>query len=132
MDSESVRSRELGCWNGPTIVSSFVDQWTNTLSTVEFEPDDVYCGALIKVGFNDCSPGDYEYWRSIIKSNYQGDDGRRRLRMAGINLAQRDGLHPRLFDIRCPVLWLHVGCPFLFLEENANIGCRGMKTRYTP
>lgn len=27
--------------------------------------------------------------------------------MAAINLAERDGLHGRLFDVKCPVLWLH-------------------------
>lgn len=33
--------------------------------------------------------------------------------MAAINLRERDGLHGRLFDVRCPVMWLHVS--FLFL-----------------
>jgi len=47
-------------------------------------------------------------WRKTIKSNYQDDEGRRRARMAAINLRERDGLHGRLFDVRCPVLWLHV------------------------
>jgi pimeloyl-ACP methyl ester carboxylesterase len=42
-----------------------------------------------------------------IQGNYQGDDGRRRARMAAINLSERDGLHSRLFDVRCPVMWLH-------------------------
>ena len=28
--------------------------------------------------------------------------------MAAINLKERDGLHSRLFDVRCPVMWLHV------------------------
>lgn len=27
--------------------------------------------------------------------------------MASINLSQRDGLHGRLGDVKCPVLWLH-------------------------
>ena len=36
------------------------------------------------------------------------DDGRRRARMAAINLRERDGLHGRLFDVKCPVMWLHV------------------------
>lgn len=29
--------------------------------------------------------------------------------MAAINLKERDGLHSRLSDVRCPVMWLHVG-----------------------
>lgn len=28
--------------------------------------------------------------------------------MAAINLRERDGLHGRLFDVTCPVMWLHV------------------------
>lgn len=112
MDSESERSRQLGCWDGPTIVSSFVSQWTSSEFAADFEPDDVYCDALINVGFNECLTEDRDFWRSTIKSNYGGDDGRRRLRMAGINLAERGGLHLRLSDIRCPVLWLHVGLAY--------------------
>lgn len=27
--------------------------------------------------------------------------------MAAINLSQRDSLHARLSDVKCPVLWLH-------------------------
>lgn len=27
--------------------------------------------------------------------------------MAAINLKARDGLHDRLFDVKCPVMWLH-------------------------
>jgi len=49
-----------------------------------------------------------EFWRATIKENYRGDDGRRRIRMAAINLRDRDGLHGRLADVRCPVMWLHV------------------------
>jgi pimeloyl-ACP methyl ester carboxylesterase len=48
-----------------------------------------------------------DFWRKTIKANYQGDDGRRHAKMAAINLRERDGLHGRLFDVRCLVLWLH-------------------------
>ncbi|KAK5109591.1 hypothetical protein LTR16_005749, partial [Cryomyces antarcticus] len=54
-----------------------------------------------------------------IKSNYKGDDGRRRARMAAINLRERDGLHGRLFDIRCPVLWLHGTSDAVYSVANA-------------
>ena len=33
--------------------------------------------------------------------------------MAAINLRDRDGLHGRLFDVRCPVMWLHVSSLYL-------------------
>ncbi|KAJ5119222.1 hypothetical protein N7448_010928 [Penicillium atrosanguineum] len=107
MDSESERSRQLKCWDGPTIVAGFVNQWTRSKATPDFEPDNEYCDALIDIGFNECSSGQREFWRTTIKDNYRGDDGRRRLRMAAINLAERGTLHLRLSDIRCPVLWLH-------------------------
>lgn len=48
-----------------------------------------------------------KFWTETLKANYRGDDGRRRIRMAAINLSQRDGLHGRLSDVTCPVLWLH-------------------------
>ncbi|KAJ5153541.1 uncharacterized protein N7482_010019 [Penicillium canariense] len=107
MDAESERSRQLHCWDGPTIISGFVKQWASSLATPHFEPDDVYCDALIDIGFNQVSPEVRDFWRQTIKSNYQGDEGRRRIRMAAINLAERGALHLRLPDVQCPVLWLH-------------------------
>lgn len=43
-------------------------------------------------------------WIEGIKSDYQGDEGRRRVRMATVSLRDRDGLHGRLFDVTCPVM----------------------------
>lgn len=111
MDSESERTRQLQCWDGPAIVSSFVKQWASSEGDSNFEPDDGYCNALIDIGFNECGPSVREFWRTTIKDNYRGEEGRRRIRMAAINLAERGGLHLRLPDVRCPVLWLHVGLP---------------------
>lgn len=108
LDAESERSRQLHCWNGPDIIIPFVEQWTSNQATPEFEPDTGYCDALIDVGFNECSAEVREFWRSNIKSNYRGDNGRRRIRVAAINLAERGGLYQRLSDIHCPVMWLHV------------------------
>ena len=49
--------------------------------------------------------------------------------MAAINLRDRDGLHGRLFDIKCPVMWLHVrnfeavptNLQSLFLKVDVNL-----------
>lgn len=116
MDSESERTRQLQCWDGPAIVSSFLKQWASSEGDPNFEPDDGYCNALIDIGFNECDPEVREFWCATIKQNYRGEEGRRRIRMAAINLAERGGLHLRLSDVRCPVLWLHVGLPALLLE----------------
>lgn len=108
MDSESDRSRKLECWDGPAIVSSFVAQWASSQGDPNFEPDDSYCNALINIGFNECSDETRTFWQSTLKSTYRGEEGRRRIRMAAINLAERGGLHLRLSDVKCPVRWLHV------------------------
>jgi pimeloyl-ACP methyl ester carboxylesterase len=102
-------------------VTGFVNQWTSNQVTPDFEPDNGYCDALIDIGFNECSSDQRNFWRQAMKANYRGDDGRRRIRMAAINLAERGGLHLRLSDIRCPVLWLHVCSlslrPFSFIAN---------------
>ena len=107
MDSESERTRSLGCWDAIDFCTKIIEKWTTTKATPDFEPDDDFCKFLIDVGFGkNCDSSVRDYWKKTIKSNYQGDDGRKRARMAAINLRGRDGLHGRLFDVRCPVMWL--------------------------
>ncbi|KAE8863611.1 hypothetical protein PTNB73_06818 [Pyrenophora teres f. teres] len=63
---------------------------------------------LIEAGFGKACPEHVRrFWEEEMKRNYQGEEGRKRIRMAAINLRDRDGLHLRLEDVRCPVLWLH-------------------------
>ncbi|KAJ6021464.1 hypothetical protein N7540_006968 [Penicillium herquei] len=119
MDSESERSRKLGCWDGASIVTGFTKQWTSSTPTPGFEPDDVYCNALVNIGFNECTAEVRDFWLRSIKSNYRDDDGRRRIRMAAITLVERGPLHLRLSDVRCPVLWLHGEKDVVFSAANA-------------
>lgn len=115
MDYESERTRQLGCWDGVSDVTGPVDQWTSKTPTPDFEPAVEYSDFLIDIGFGkDCPKETRDFWRKEIAANYRGDDGRRRARMAAINLRDRDGLHGRLFDIKCPVMWLHVSVPILY------------------
>jgi hypothetical protein len=109
MDYESERTRKLGCWDGFEACTGPINKWTTNETTSRFEPDLDYCNFLIDVGFGkNCSEDVREFWQKTIQANYQGDDGRRRARMAAINLRERDGLHGRLWDVKCPVMWLHV------------------------
>lgn len=39
--------------------------------------------------------------------------------MATINLRDRDGLHGRLADVKCPVLWLHGTSDVVYSVANA-------------
>lgn len=120
MDYESERTRKLGCWDGVTACTPVIDKCTTNQITSSFEPDDSYCNFLIDIGFGKSCPSEQRnFWQQTIKSNYHGDEGRRRMRMAAINLRERDGLHGRLFDIQCPVLWLHGTADAVYSVENA-------------
>ena len=112
MDYESERTRKLGCWDGFAACTGPINAWTTNEPTPSFEPDLDYCNFLIDIGFGkNCAEELRRFWQKTIQANYQGDDGRRRARMAAINLRERDGLHGRLWDVKCPVMWLHVSLP---------------------
>lgn len=120
LDFESERTRQLGCWDGVAVCTGPIDRWTVNEATPNFEPDNDYCNFLIDIGFGKTCPQETrDFWIKTIKSNYQGDDGRRRARMAAINLRERDGLHGRLFDVRCPVMWLHGTDDVVYSVANA-------------
>lgn len=112
LDSESERARELGCWNAPELIQPIISAWTTNDATPDFEPPDQYCDLLLDSGFGpDVKEEVKKFWIKEIKANYHGDDGRKRIRMAAINLKDRDSLLDRVWDIRCPVRWLHVSGP---------------------
>lgn len=120
MDYESERTRKLGCWNGIDACTGPINKWTTRQTTPDFKPDLDYCNFLIDIGFGkNCPSETREFWQKTIQANYTGDDGRRRARMAAINLRERDGLHGRLFDVRCPVLWLHGTDDAVYSVSNA-------------
>ncbi|MCJ1372442.1 hypothetical protein MMC20_003666 [Loxospora ochrophaea] len=99
MDYESPRTRALGCWDGAAAATPSINAWTSSTPTPDFAPDDAFCTFLIDVGFGkECERSVREFWQETIRANYRGDEGRRRARMAAINLRERDGLHGRLGD----------------------------------
>ncbi|KAJ5992760.1 Alpha/Beta hydrolase protein [Penicillium sp. IBT 35674x] len=121
LDAETATTRNLNCWDAPKLLTADIEKWTSKEPTPQFEPDLKFCDFLIDIGFGkeDCPADVRDYWRKTIRQNYQGDDGRRRIRMASINLRDRDGLHPRLFDVRCPVMWLHGTKDVVYSVANA-------------
>lgn len=122
MDYESERTRSLGCWDGPNNLIGSIDAWTTNYLTPDFEPADEFCDFLIDVGFGkDCGDEVRSFWTKLIKRNYYGDEGRKRARMAAINLRERDGLLGRLRDVACPVLWLHVSYTPLLVPKLSRI-----------
>jgi hypothetical protein len=115
MDSESPQSRELGCWDCPTVTAGFVQLGADFTPKVDFQPGQDYYDFLIDIGYGkDVDASTKSFWVETIKNNYQGDEGKKRICMAAITLSSRDGLYARLPFIKCPVLWLHVS---LFLRR---------------
>lgn len=109
MDYESQRSRDLGCWEIAPIGDALISGWSTKEPTPDFTLDDGLCNTIMDLGIGPDNKGSLRsQFIATMKENYRGDDGRRRARMATINLRDRDGLRGRLFDVTCPVLWMHV------------------------
>ncbi|BCS27828.1 alpha/beta fold hydrolase [Aspergillus puulaauensis] len=119
LDSESDRSRQLGCWDGPGVLGPFLKQWESEQQTADFRLPDAFCDMLIKASFDNHMAAEHDFWSAVIKMNYQGNEGRRRIRMVTANLTQRDSLHSRLSDVRCPVLWLQGSADGIYTIANA-------------
>jgi pimeloyl-ACP methyl ester carboxylesterase len=119
LDFESPTTRDLGCWNAPQDLTPDINAWS-TPSDDSFRPGNKFSDFLIDIGFGkDCDSSVRDFWRNEIANNYIGDEGRKRARMATINLRDRDGLHARLGDIKCPVLWLHGTADVVYSVANA-------------
>ncbi|KAI4605511.1 hypothetical protein J4E81_006848 [Alternaria sp. BMP 2799] len=124
LDYESPRSRDLGCWHAVDPLADRITGEFGTKSnepTPDFVPSTDFCNFLIDVGLGkeDCPEDVRAFWIDEIKNNYQGDEGRRRIRMCAINLRDRDGLHMRLSDVLCPVLRLHGTSDVVYSVANA-------------
>lgn len=134
MDYESAASRELGGWDPKAQLAAFYDKWTAAESEGEgFVVDEVWRGMVSQLGFSPTTPPEtLAFWDATIKDVYSGDEGRRKLRMALVNLMDRDGLLSRLRDVKCPVYWLHVSPgPCETTHDILTPVCRDPRTRYS-
>lgn len=119
MDSESPQSRELGCWDCPTATSEFVQLAADLTPKHDFEPGQDYYDYLMDIGHGkDVDAFTRSFWEETIRNTYQGEEGKKRICMAAINLVSRDGLYARLPYIKCPVLWLHVSFSSFRMSNN--------------
>ncbi|MGY1796405.1 alpha/beta fold hydrolase [Geodermatophilus sp. SYSU D00525] len=107
MDHESPRSRDLGCWDGVAFCTPAIDALAGAVGDDWAIPVELVDATLAEGLGEDVSPAERSFWHETHQWNYTGDDGRRRLRLSSINLRDRDGLHGRLDDVQCPVLWMH-------------------------
>lgn len=108
MEGETQNSRDLGCWDIQEHTDGVIQMWTTKHPTPDFELPAQFVVTLIQSGFgNAIHDTTRRFWTKEFPRLYVGDDGRQRARMSVINLRERDGLYGRLFDVTCPVLWLH-------------------------
>ncbi|KAH7379989.1 alpha/beta hydrolase [Cadophora sp. MPI-SDFR-AT-0126] len=71
--------------------------------TPDFELDNIFYDFYMNIDFGmNCDDETRNFWRKVIKDGYRGDSGRRTLRMAVMNMRDRDGLYGRLEYVRCP------------------------------
>lgn len=120
MDYESDRSRELGNFDClQTLTQPIADLQSGT-PTPDFEISEEFRKFPIYTGFGQDIPSSLvSFWNDELRSNYSGDEGRLRLKECCINLRDRDGLHSRLPEVRCPVLWLHGDADAAYSVQNA-------------
>ncbi|USW51830.1 Putative alpha/Beta hydrolase [Septoria linicola] len=120
MDAENKRTRKLGCWNAHETLTPLVNGLMSSTPTPDFYPPEQFVTREIENSFgSDVADDIRKKWTNEINFHYAGNEGRRRLRMAAINLRDRDSLHGRAFDVLCPVLWLHGSQDDVYGDENA-------------
>lgn len=119
MDYESQRSRDLGCWDGIEFCTPAIDGLADRVDADWVIPTDTVDAVLVE-GFGDTVTDDMRaLWHAEHQKNYAGDDGRQRLRTIAINLRDRDGLHGRLDQVTCPVLWMQGSADRVYSARNA-------------
>lgn len=119
MDFESQRSRDLGCWDGVGFCAPAIGALAEPVGDDWVIPGELV-DAVLKEGLGgDVPTEEREFWHATHQANYAGDEGRQRLRMATINLSDRDGLHNRLDGVRCPVLWMQGTADPVYSVTNA-------------
>lgn len=124
MDSESQRSRELGCWNGTEFCTPAIDALAEPVTDDWTVPEAFVNGVLDSGLGNTVTPEDRAFWLDVYQRNYSGDSGRERLRTCAINLRDRDSLNARLNSVTCPVLWIHGTADSVYSVANAEDGIR--------
>ncbi|VXB34633.1 alpha/beta fold hydrolase [Nocardioides sp. AX2bis] len=119
MDYESQRSRDLGCWDGLDFCTPSIDALAEPVGDDWVVPGE-FVDAVLGAGLGDAvSDDERAFWHRTYAQNYTGDAGRHRLRVATINLRDRDGLHGRLDGVRCPVLWMQGTADAVYSVANA-------------
>lgn len=119
MDYESQKSRDRGCWDGVAFCTPAIEALGERVGD-DWKVSVEFCDGVVEAGLGvDVSQEERTFWHETMQKNYAGDAGRQRLRMCSINLRDRDGLHGRLGDVRCPVHWMQGTEDSVYSVKNA-------------
>ena len=132
MDSESQRSRDLGCWDGIAFCSPAIDALAAEVDDDWVIPGELVDAVLQEGLGDDVAPDERAFWHATYQQNYVGDAGAGGCGCAPINLRDRDGLHGRLDGVRCPVLWMHGTADKVYSVANAEDGIARFVNCPTP
>jgi pimeloyl-ACP methyl ester carboxylesterase len=108
LDYESDRTRKLGNFDCLATLTGPIKEFESPTPTPNFVIPEDFRKFPIYTGFGEgIDQQTVDFWNEEMKRNYSGDAGRKRLKEVTINLRDRDGLLSRLYEVRCPVLWMH-------------------------
>lgn len=120
MDYESERTRKLGNFDCLSTTRRPIKELESVDPTPDFVISEEFRKFPIYTGFGKgIDQGTVDFWNKKMIETYSGDDGRRRLKEVTINLRNRDGLHSRLFEIRCPAPRTHGTRDAIYSVANA-------------
>lgn len=120
MDYESERTRQNGNFDCIETLTGPIRDLESKDATPDWVMPDYFREFPIYTGFgHDIDKATVKFWWDEYSQNYSGDDGRKRLKECTINLRDRDGLLARLYEVRCPVLWLHGTEDLAYKVKNA-------------
>ena len=97
-------------WDAPAFLTPIIESLTSHEATPDFTIESEFCEVIFDTGLGEvCTDKEWEFWKAKFRECFSGDEGRRRLRMSCMSIRDRERLYDRVHQVRCPVLWLHVG-----------------------
>jgi hypothetical protein len=91
------------------------------VATVDFVPGDAYCNMNVDLGIRkERDQKLCDFWvktlRIAICMTTVGGERGWQLLISGIGTA-----YEGCYDVRCPILWMHMSCPLLLLSSNSEV-----------
>lgn len=105
MDREGPELVQNGCWDGLEMLNQMLTFFSTAQENFQVPQSMTEQLLTMSIGPN-LTPEISKTLTKIHEVDYAGPDGQKRIRMATINLRDRDSIVTRLPDITCRVLWM--------------------------